>query len=216
MIERWCKLFKGPLLVQRYLAHEDLPKPERDAVSDIAEVWRKRLFDISWFTRCLNEPIARESNREDNYTGRFWEGRFKSQALLDESALLSCMAYVELNPIRAGMNSILEDSDFTSIKEKLYEFASGKKHSSRDQCAPAPELNVTKDKSRKHSSRLVKCIGDENKEKPADGIHFSEVDYFELVDWTGRVVREDKRGSIPSHVLPLLEKLNASPDVWLV
>jgi len=119
VIKRWMQLYKGNLLVDRFQSGESQSRAERDAVDTIIQTWRERLMDISWYMRCLNETIARAANEEDHCKGRFWEGRFKSQALLDETALLTCMMYVDLNPIRAGINKTPETSDYTSIQARI-------------------------------------------------------------------------------------------------
>src|SRR5260370_6070795 len=69
--------------------------------------------------RCLAEPIARSANGEDECMGRFCEGRYKCQPILDESALAACLAYVDLNPIRARVAKTPETSRFTSVYERL-------------------------------------------------------------------------------------------------
>ena len=119
IIERWHGMFNGNQLSQRYIEDSDsLTDVEKGVLIPIVEEWRKRLYDISWFMRCLNEDIARLANFEDKCTGRFWQGRFKSQALLDEKAITACMAYVDLNPIRAKISDDAKTSDFTSIKKR--------------------------------------------------------------------------------------------------
>ena len=119
VIERWHALFSGTALSQRHLRGERLGQAELDRLEETAEIWRERLMSVSWFMRCLNEHIARLANAEDECTGRFWEGRFKSQAILDEAALAACLAYVDLNPVRARLAETPERSDFTSAQRRI-------------------------------------------------------------------------------------------------
>lgn len=129
---------------------------------------RRRLGDLSWFMRCLAEPIARRANLEDRCTGRFWEGRFKCQALLDEFAVLACMTYVDLNPVRAGVAADLRTSHHTSIQHRLQRHERGR------------------------SSTLGVVAGP----TMVDYLPLSEADYIQLVDWTGRQLHPTKRGVI--------------------
>ena len=115
VIDRWKKVFKMPLLIQRKEKGDAITKAEQLSINNLIRDWRSRLYSISWLMRCLNEPLARMANSEDDCTGHFWEGRYKSQALLDDAALLTCMSYVDLNPIRARMAETPETSDYTSI-----------------------------------------------------------------------------------------------------
>jgi hypothetical protein len=135
----------------------------------------------------LNEYIAREANKEDNCTGRFWEGRYKSQALLDETAVLSCMAYVDLNPIRANIADTLEGSDFTSIQERIAHFKAFTKYT------VTANKPLKQKESIQHKSQPAKL-------KPFGGNHikntipFALLDYIELVDWSGRHIDPKKKG----------------------
>jgi len=119
VIKRWTALFPRNAALVATLQKNKSSKSAQKRLQQQIGQWRERLMDISWFMRCVNETVARQANREDQCSGRFWEGRFKSQALLDEKALVTCMAYVDLNPIRAGVTDALENSDFTSIQERL-------------------------------------------------------------------------------------------------
>ena len=191
VVTRWTKLFGLPVLVDRYLRGQTTSQAEADKALTIIAQWRERLYDISWFMRSLNESLARRANKEDQCKGRFWEGRFKSQALLDEAGLLTCMAYVDLNPIRAGIAKTPERSDFTSIQERIRSFN-----------PPIHKQASTLRSFRRHR-------------QDEDAIPFYLPDYLALVDWTGRAVRADKRGAISSTIPPVLERLNIDPDHWL-
>ena len=48
-----------------------------------------------------------------------------------------------------------------------------------------------------------------------DGLPFRVTDYLELVDWTGRQIREDKKGAIDSDLPAILERLEIDEDQWL-
>ena len=193
VINCWLALYTGPVVAQRYKAGATLTTVEEEALAGYIETWRARLSDLSWYMRALNETIARMANREDNCTGRFWEGRFRSQALLDEAALISCMAYVDLNPIRAEMCTTLEQSEFTSIHERLRAFSAKKKKVSSSWLAPMGS----------------------NEMKSGGILPIAQIDYFALVDWTGRVIRDDKRGAIPSTIKPILQRLGIEEGNWV-
>ncbi len=188
---QWHKGFKGTLLTQKYLKGEALNQFERQTVDECVTEYRKRLIDISWFMRSLSEPIARMANKEDKCTGRFWEGRFKSQALLDEAALLACMAYVDLNPIRANVAATPETSDYTSIQRRINSAIKGEQ-----------------------PTELLPFVGNEHLNM-TNGLKFNVKDYIKLIDDTGRIIREDKHGAISSSSQDILNRLNIPAENWL-
>jgi len=207
ILDRWCALFKGPLLVQRYRSGEALSAPEADTLGDIVKVWRTKLSSISWYMRCLNQPIARQANLEDKCTGKFWESRFTSQALKTEEALLSCMAYVDLNPIRAGIATSPETSGYTSIRERIQP-AFNLQQAIKSQCQAGDLLEF------KAPLKPLLQFETGMVNQSRQGIFFAFRDYLELVDWTGRIIRNDKRGFIDIALPPILRRLQLSAKQW--
>ena len=153
--------------------------------------WKKRFVDISWYMRLLNEYMARVANKEDDVTGRFWEGRFKSQALVDKGALLACMAYVDLNPIRAGLAKTLPESLYTGIKERL-------------DASEAPS----------HLMPMATSPASEDNSPPV--LPFSLTEYHQLVEWTGKNIQLPNKAMLSNHIpSPLVEQTGLNPDEWL-
>ena len=119
VVRRWGRLFPP-----RDKARQALPVTEDWVQARLKEAgWvakaRQRLQSLSWFMKCLKEPLARLANRQDETRGAFFEGRFKSVAILDDEALLTVCAYIDLNPVAAGIAEVPETSEHTSIKQRV-------------------------------------------------------------------------------------------------
>ena len=195
VIERWTKVFSTPPLVQRWQQGE-CDAAEAAEAKRIVERWRRRLCDVSWYMRCLNEHLARRANAEDGCTGRFWEGRFKSQALLDESGLLTAMTYVDLNPVRAGVAQAPQTSGFTSIAARSEQRSTGVPHTA----------------AVRRAVPLLKFADEVPRSTPC--VPFSRKDYFELVEWTARSVRAQKRSTIDAKLPTIAQRLGIEGTIW--
>ncbi len=239
---RWLTLFPK----HRDRGGSPLPPEEKEirALADCPEgiaKLRRRLCSLSWFMGRLNEFIARAANKEDQVKGRFWESRFKCQALLDDPAIAAGMVYVDLNLIRAGLAATPEESDFTSIQERIRAWqretvmtaASPKETTAQDmqpdslgRGTPVPD-HVADISTAIPEHVSTTAIGFDGETPSASWLcpiqsdsgrrgilQMTAAEYFDLVDKSGRLLRSGKRGAIDVDLLPILLRIGANPDAW--
>jgi REP element-mobilizing transposase RayT len=201
---RWLTLFPR----HRDIRGTPIPPAEKeigalvDCPDRIARL-RRRLCNLSWYMGRLNEFIARAANKEDKVKGRFWESRYKCQVLLDEAAIAACMVYVDLNPSRSGLAGSPEESDFTSIQERIRLWQK--------------EVMTTVPAGQEHNGATLSaawlCPIQSNSERRGI-LQMTLAEYIDLVNRSARMTRPDKRGVIDAGILPILLRIGAKPEVW--
>ena len=194
VLKRWLTLFKGPAWMQEVVQSGD-EMASHPAMSFVVAAYRARLMSLSWFMRCMNEPIARRANREDEVSGHFWQGRYRSQPLLDEGALMAAMAYVDLNPLRAGRVARPEAAMHCSISRRFADAAGARAKAITD-----PELLE------------FPAPGERMSADAGLGVDATVFDYLELIDWSGRFVSSRSASVIPANTPPILNRLGLSAE----
>ena len=176
---------------------------------------RKRLSSLGWFMKCLKEPLSRMANKQDECKGAFFEGRYKSIAILDEEALLTVSAYIDLNPVAAGIVSLPEESPHTSIKERVDHAKS------KGRMCDVAEIRNGSVAASKVSGQVEKGLWlipiedrrrlGEDREGMREGFTFGQ--YLLLVDYTSRTIRKGK-ASVSTELEGIFERLGSSAEIW--
>jgi REP element-mobilizing transposase RayT len=192
---------------------------------------RVRLSNISKMMQTINQSIARRANKEDGVLGRFFEARFGHEVLVDMPDVLACAMYIDLNPVRANKANTPEDSEYTGAYERVSDlrmfiaeqngsYRMGVTHSS-------DAIHQWERLGEGNSGWLSPLSIDERKDpvgpdrtEPIDletmmrrrasnkGVFsMTLMEYLELLDFTGRRYRADKRGMIDESVPSVLERL---------
>jgi REP element-mobilizing transposase RayT len=217
LIRRWFLLFPP-----RGTDRKPLPKDRREELVQkrlgdagwLAET-RGRLSSLSWFMKCLKEPLSRMVNREEKCTGAFFEGRFKSIAVLDEEALLTVCVYVDLNPVAAGIAKTPEDSEFTSVKARVDH---ARRWGRAGDLEAAKHGSVVGSRASKKLEDKLWLIPIEDRRR-IDSLRegmlegFTLGNYLMLVEHTGRMFRDGK-ATISSEVSDILERIGSSSAAW--
>jgi hypothetical protein len=215
VVRRWGRLFpprdkaRQPLPVSKDWVEWRLQDAKWVATA------RARLQSLSWFMKCLKEPLARIANRQDNMRGAFFEQRYKSVAILDEESLLTTCTYIDLNSLAAGIVQLPEASPHTSVKTRIEHVRS---QGRIEDLAAAAHGSVAGSHTSTHLEETIwlcpiedRRTIDSKREGMLEG--FSLGSYLALVDYTGRLFRDGK-ARVSAEVCTILERIGGGMETW--
>ena len=200
-------------------------------------ILRSRLSDISWWMRLLCQNVAQRANKEDCESGKFWQARFRAVRLLDETAILSCAAYIDLNPIRASIARTIATSDYTTAQKRAFDLALQSQDGAQSYSAQSPGLPVASPAAIRSDDRVAAGPRSSQHLAPVDlnersgrpGPHansegvrcsnkgflpMSTAQYLSLLEWTARQQRAQKAGKAPKRFRRLFKRLEISASAW--
>ena len=169
--------------------------------------------------KCLKEPLARLANKEDKCRGAFWASRYKSIAILDDEALLATCAYIDLNPFAAGMATLPEKAEHTSLKARLEHCQDQGRLSDLRAATRIASTGVVLSKEaagRLEAGSWLCPLTEATASRSGFGgmlEGFSLANYLLLVDETSRLVRDGKR-SLSRSAASIVERLGTSAERW--
>jgi hypothetical protein len=183
----------------------------KDAVW-VAKV-RARLQSLGWFMKCLKEPLSRLVNGEEKTRGTFFEVRFKSVAILDEESLLATCAYIDLNPVAAGIAAVPEASEHTSVKQRVDHVKARGRTADLKAARQGSVAGSMAAEGLEESHWLCPIEDRRRLDSSREGMleGFSLGDYLLLVDYTWRLFREGK-ATISRQVAEVLDRLGTSAE----
>ena len=176
---------------------------------------RSRLQSLSWFMKCLKEPLSRMVNRQENARGAFFEGRFKSIAILDDEALLATCAYIDLNPVAAGLVAVPEAAAHTSIKQRVEHVTAQGRIADLKPAEQGSVVGVARSSGLEESHWLRPIEDRRGVDSAREGMiaGFTLGNYLLLLDYTGRLFREGK-ASLSRELNAVFARLGSHAEGW--
>lgn len=212
---RWGQIVPDRDKARQPLDRSDTWVAQKAKDAGWARTARQRLQSLSWFMKSLTEPLARLANRQDQTRGKFFEGRHKTVAILDEESLLAAAVYIDLSLAGANDRAGKDVQSFTSLNVRTKHL----KRSSRPASPKAGKRAKTSGSRRTEQAEdsLWLCpIEDRSRlgssrEGMFEGLPLKS--YLDLVAFSGRLLQKSST-PVPRDLSRIFDRLEASPEDW--